>query len=177
MRGLAREHQSFVPAQENNDGAAEIHGHERQHDGRDHAPDDERVPFPLPDAADQTNGMVAEVLELQSRKWELARVEQMNAELDEGNEEQEVERRDYVRADLRCQLVKTENPRQQDDDDSGETYGWIDAKHHPQREAPSQAARCDAAAEQTKQRPQHAATDELADGLRHEHYPTFDAVL
>lgn len=61
-----------------------------------------------------------------------------------------MERGDYVRADLRGDLVEAEDPGEQDDEQRGKAYGWIDADDHAKSNAPGHAARCDTASELTQ---------------------------
>lgn len=79
--------------------------HEGKQDGGDDSPNDKRVPFPLPDRLDEAHGVVAEMFHLMFVERKLARMKDVHTELDEWNEEQDVQRRDKVRSDLRGDLA------------------------------------------------------------------------
>jgi hypothetical protein len=158
-----------VAAHEQHQAAANIGGEQRQHDGGHQAPHDERVPLPLPNVPDELHGVVRQVLDLMAVEGESAAVEEVDAELDERDEQEQVERGDDMGADLRGELVEAECPGEQDDDDRGESDGRIDADDHAEGEAPGEAARADAAPEEAQERPEDAAADELVDGLGNVH--------
>ena len=139
--------QCAVAAHEDDQGAADVEGQDWHGDGGDEAPDDKGVPLPLPDGVEQAEGVMAEVLELLAVHRKAAGVEEMDAELDEGDEQEQVERGDGVRADLRGYLVEAECPGKQDDKDRGEADRGVDADDHAEGEAPGEAARGDTAAE------------------------------
>ena len=154
-----------MAAHEQDKGAADVMGEQRHGDGGDQSPDDEGVPLPLPDVVKEAEGMVAEVLDLLAREREAAGVEDVDAELDKGDEEQQVKRGDDMGADLRGDLVEAEDPGEDDDEQRGEADGWIDADDHAEGEAPRNAARADAATHLTQERPQDVAAAKLADGF------------
>ncbi len=158
-----------MAAHEDYEGAADVDREQGHGDGGDDGPDDEGVPLPLPDVADETPGMVAEVLDLAAAEWEAAGVEEIDAELDEGDEEKEMDGGDGVRADLGGDLIEAEGPCEHDDDEGGEADGGIDADDHAEGEAPGETAGGDAAAELAQERTQDAAAQELADGFGQEH--------
>ena len=58
------------------------------------------MPFPLPDFANQTQRMMAQMLDLFSVQRQAASMEEMYAQFDERNKQKQVERRDRVRSDL-----------------------------------------------------------------------------
>jgi hypothetical protein len=68
-------------------------------------------------------------------------VKKMYAQFDKWDEKQEVKRRHRMGPDLRGNLIETEGPCKHDDQQRGKANGWVDPDHHPQRQAPSQAAR------------------------------------
>jgi hypothetical protein len=158
-----------VVAHEQDQGAADVEGQDWHGDGGNEAPDDEGVPLPLPDGVDQAQGVVAEMLELLAVHGEAAGVEEVDAELDEGDEQEQVERGDGVRADLRGNLVEAERPGKHHNEDRGEADGGVDADDHAEGQTPGEAARGDAAAELAQQRTEDSAAQELAEGLRDEH--------
>ncbi len=75
-----------VAAQEHNEAVADVVGEDGHRNGSDEAPDDEGVPLPLPDVAEEADGVVAEVLDLAAGEREAVGVEDVDAELDEGDE-------------------------------------------------------------------------------------------
>lgn len=105
MDDWAGVHEGAVAAHEDDEGSAEVVGEDGHGDDGHDGPDDEGVPLPLPDVVEETNGVVAEVFELVPIHGELAGVEQVNAELDEGDEEHEVDGGYGVDTDLRGDLV------------------------------------------------------------------------
>ena len=81
-------------------GASDIDG-EQWHQYRCHdAPHDQRMPFPLPDFVNQTQRMMAQMLDLFSVQRQAASMEEMNAQFDERNKQKQVERRDRVGSHL-----------------------------------------------------------------------------
>ena len=113
--------------------------------------------------------MVAEMLDLLPGERKLVSVEEVDAQLDKGNKEQQVERSHDVGADLRCDLIETKEPGQHDDKERGQANGGVNANDHAESEAPREPARRDAAAHQAQQRTQNVAAAELADGMREHH--------
>lgn len=97
-------------------------------DGCDEAPDDECVPFPLPDCVKQPPRMMAEMFDLMAVQWKAARVKEVYPQLNEGKKQKQVEWRRDVHADLRCDLIQAEDPGEQDHQERGETHGWVDAE-------------------------------------------------
>ncbi len=168
-QGGARAGEDAVAAQKDDEAAADVVREDGHGDGGDDAPDDEGVPLPLPDIADEAEGVVAEVFELLAGEREAVGVEEVDAELNEGDEEEQVERGDDVVADLRGDLVEAEEGREQADEQGGEADRGIDADDHAEGEAPCHAARGDSAAELTEQGAEDAAAEELADGERERH--------
>jgi hypothetical protein len=158
-----------VAAHQQHQGAADVHGEQGHGDGGDDTPDDERVPLPLPDGAEEAQGMMAEVLDLAAGEREAAGVEEMDAQLDEGDKEQQVERRGGVNADLGGDLVEAEGPGEQDDQQRGKPDRGVDADDDAEGETPGETAWRDAAAQLTQERTQDAAAKELADRFGEEH--------
>ena len=116
VEGWGGVEEGAVAAHEDDKAAAEIMGEDGDGDGGDHGPDDQGVPLPLPDVAEEAEGVVAEVLELLAVHGEAVGVEEVDAELNEREEEQEVEGGDGVGADERGDFTKAERPGEQDDD-------------------------------------------------------------
>ena len=141
--------QCLVAAHKDDERATDVVGEDWHEDGGNDAPDDEGVPLPLPDVAEETDGVVAEVLDLLARHGEPVGVEEVNAELDERDEEKDVKRGDEVGADLRGDLVEAEEPREQDHEERGEADGGVDTDDHAEGEAPGDAAWSDSAAKLT----------------------------
>ena len=105
--------------------------------------------------------MMAEVFELAAVHGQAAGVEEMNSQLKEGDEQEQMERRHGVHADLRGDLVQAETPGEEDDQKGGDSDGGADADDHSQCEAPSKTARGDASAHLAQQRAQNSAPDEV----------------
>ena len=89
-------------------------------------------------------------------------MEEVDAELDEGDEEQEMDGGGGVDADLGGDLVEAEDPGDEDDDEGGEADGGVDAEDDAEGEAPGEAARGDAAAEEAEKRAKDFVAEELA---------------
>ena len=54
------------------------------------------MPFPLPDVSDEEPGVVAQVLNLMPVERKTAGMEEMDAQIDEGDKQQQMKRRHYV---------------------------------------------------------------------------------
>ena len=89
-----------MTAHEKHNGAPDIDGEYRHQNGCDDAPHDQRMPFPLPDLVNQAQRMMAQMLDLFSVQRQAACMEEMYAQLDEGNKQEQVERRDRVGSNL-----------------------------------------------------------------------------
>ena len=158
-----------MAAHEQHEGAAQVESEQWHRDGGDDAPDDQGVPLPLPDVVDEAQGMMAEMLELLAVHGQAAGVEEVDAQLDERKNQEQVEWRHGMHANLGGDLVETEGPGEHDDDEGGEAYGWIDADDHAEGEAPGETPGSDAAAHLAEQRAQHPAATELTYGAGNEH--------
>ena len=158
-----------MTAHQNHEAAPDVVSEQGHDDGGDESPDDEGVPLPLPDVAKEVPGMMAEMLDLLPAEWKAMGVEDVDTKLDEGDEEQQMERGDHMVADLRGDLIEAEDPGEHDDEQRGEAYGGVDADDHAEGEAPSEAARGYAAAHLTQQGAQDAAAEELAERSGDEH--------
>lgn len=112
---------------------------------------------------------MAQVLDLAHVHGELARVEEMDSQLDEGDEEKQMNGRRRVKSDLGGDLVEAEGPCQEDYQDGGNANRGVDADDDAQSEAPCNAARGDAAAELTQERAKDLAAEELAKGSGYQH--------
>ena len=97
-------------------------------------------------------------------------MEELYAQLDEGEEEQQVKWGRGVYANLRGYLVEAEDPGEQDDENSRDADRGVDAENDAEGEAPGETARSDAATELAEQRAQDLAAAELADGLEEKHF-------
>lgn len=161
--GGAGVHEGAVAAHENDQAAAKVVGEDGHRDGGDDGPDDEGVPLPLPDVVEEAERVVAEVFELLAVHGELAGVEEVDAELDKGDEEQEVDGGDGVDADLGGDLVEAEAPGDEEDDEGGEAYGGVDSDDEAEGEAPGEAARGNASAEKAEEGAQDFVSEELAE--------------
>ena len=89
-----------MPTHEQYNGAPDIDGEYRHQNGCDDAPHDQRMPFPLPDLVNQAQRMMAQMLDLFSVQRQTASMEEMYAQLDEGNKQKQVERCDRMGSDL-----------------------------------------------------------------------------
>lgn len=158
-----------MAAHEQHQRAAKVCGQKRHRDRGDDAPNDQGVPLPLPDVAEEANGVMAEVFELARAERKAMGVEELDAEFDERQEEEQVDGRGGVDADLRGDLVEPEDPCQQKGEDGREADGRVDAEHEAEGEAPREASRGDAAAELAQQRPKNLAPQELADWAGEKH--------
>lgn len=156
-----------MAAHQQDEAAADVDGEQGHGDGGDDAPDDEGVPLPLPEDADEVQGVVAEMLQLLAVHGKAAGVEEVDAQLDEGQKEEEVERGHGVDTDLGGDLAEAEGPCEQDDEEGADAYGRVDADDDAQGETPCETAGCDAAAEESQQGTQDSAAEELAYGLGH----------
>ncbi len=152
-----------MTAEQKDERSAEEVGKDGEQDDRGDSPDDDGMPLPLPDGVKEAQRMVAEVFKLRARHRELAGVEEVDAEFYEGQEEQQMQRGDEVGADLRGGLAELEGPGEKDDEEGGDADGGIDADDHADGEAPGQATRGDAAAQEAQQRSQGLAAEELSD--------------
>ena len=89
-----------MTAHEQHNGAPDIDGEYRHQNRCDDAPHDQRMPFPLPDLVNQAQRMMAQMLDLFSVQRQAASMEEMYTQLDEGNKQEQVERRDRVGSNL-----------------------------------------------------------------------------
>lgn len=158
-----------MAAHEQDQSATQIEGEQGHSDGGDEAPNDECVPLPLPDFVKEAQGMMAEMLDLMAAERELAGVEEVHANFNEWNEEQQVQRRDDVQADLRGDLIEAEDPGDHGDREGGDSNGGVDADDETERDAPGHAPGGNAAAQLTEQRAEDLAAEEFADGLGDQH--------
>ena len=78
------------------------------------------MPFPLPDIANQSPRMMAQVLKLLPIKGEAPCVKEMNPQLDERKKQEEMKRGHRLCPDLRCHLVETKGPCEQDHHERGD---------------------------------------------------------
>lgn len=104
------------------------------------------MPLPLPNVADETPRMMAEMLDLLPAQRKAASVEEMYAQFNERNKQKQVERRHRMDADLRCNLAETQHPREQDHHERGEPHRRIDSDDYSQCQAPRHTAGCHTAA-------------------------------
>lgn len=158
-----------MPAHQQDKRAAEVDREQRHQDCRDNTPDNEGVPLPLPDVVEETQRMVAEVLELAAIHRQAAGVEEVDAELDERDKQEQMQRRGGMGAYLGGDLVEAEGPGEHDDQQRGEAYGRVDSDNDAQSEAPGEPARRNPATQETEQRAQNPAAEELANSFRDEH--------
>jgi hypothetical protein len=89
------------------------------------APDDECMPFPLPDIANQSPRMMAQVLQLLAIKWKAPCVKEMNTQLEERKKQKEMKRGHRLCPDLRCHLVETKCPCEQNHHDRSDANGRV----------------------------------------------------
>ena len=115
------------------------------------------------------DGVAAEVFDLVAIEGDAAGVEQVDAELDKGDEEQQVQGSHDVEAELRSDLAEAEAPGDQDDEEGGEAYGRIDADDETEGEAPGETARGHAAPEEAEQGAQDFAPQDFAEGVGQVH--------
>lgn len=146
MRCGRRVHQGGMASHEQHQRASQIDCEQRCEDNGNCAPNHQRMPLPLPDVAHHPDGMVAQVMKLLPRKRQAPRAKQMNARLNEWQEQQNMQRRNNVRTNLRSSLAETKEPRDENQQHRGDAYGGIDADHHSQSEAPCKTTWCDASA-------------------------------
>ena len=111
-----------MPAHEQDQGAPEIDGEQRHQDGRYDAPHDQRMPFPLPDFPDEKPRVMAQVLNVSPAKRKAAGMEEVNTNLNEGDEQEEVEGRHGMSANLRGDLIEPEDPRQHDNENGSRAH-------------------------------------------------------
>jgi hypothetical protein len=75
-----------VPSQKDNQCAAQVDSQQGHRYRRNRPPDDERMPFPLPNLVKQSQRMMAQVLQLLSVHWQPARLKQVHPQINERNE-------------------------------------------------------------------------------------------
>ena len=63
------------------------------------------MPLPLPDVVQESERVMAQVLQLLAVQRQLARMKQMDSQLDERDEEQQVQRSHDMRPNQGCQLA------------------------------------------------------------------------
>ena len=158
-----------MAAHHDDQAAAEIVGKQRHGDGGDDTPDDEGVPLPTPDLVEHDDGVVAEVLDLATVEGDAAGVKEMDAELDKGDEEQQVQGSHDVEAELRSDLAEAEAPGDQDDEEGGEAYGRIDADDETEGEAPGETTRGYTASEEAEEGAKDFAPEDFAEGVGQVH--------
>lgn len=100
VHGGARTDQSSMTTHQQHQGAPDIHGKQGHHNRSHNAPDDKCVPLPLPDVANQTQRMMAQMLELLSVQRKAASVKEMYTQLNEWNKQKQVEWRHRMCTDL-----------------------------------------------------------------------------
>ena len=97
--GAGLQKSAMATHQEDN-GAADIDGEYRNQNRCDYAQHDQGMPLPLPDFVNQTQRMMAQMLDLFAVQRQAASMEEMYTQLDEGNKQEQVERRDRVGSNL-----------------------------------------------------------------------------
>ena len=112
---------------------------------------------------------MAEMLDLLPAQRKSTSVEEIDAQLNEGDKEKQMERCYGVGPNLRCDLIETEDPREHDDEEGSDSNRRVYPENYAQGQAPCQTAGRHPAAELTKQRTQDPASTELADELGHKH--------
>lgn len=127
------------------EGAADLEGEQRGDDGGAEEPKDEGVPLPLPEEMGEAEGMaVAEVKDFGLGHGQAMGMEDDDAGVNEGKEEQPLQGGHDVDADLGGDVVETEGPGEQEHDDGGGAEEGIDADDEGDGEAPAEAAGGDA---------------------------------
>ncbi len=63
-------------------------------------------------------------------------MKEMYPQFDEGDKEKQVEWRYRMCAYLRCDLVETEDPCENEDQKRGDSNGWINSNDHTQCQTP-----------------------------------------
>lgn len=129
---------------EQHQGSANISSEEGHDHNSENGPDHQRVPFPLPDVANHTPGMMAQVFNLSTVERNTSSVKEVNSQIDERDQKKNMEGCDDMHTDLRCKLIKAEHPCKQNDDQSGDAHRGVDPKNYSQRETPSHATGRDA---------------------------------
>ncbi len=108
----------------------DLHSEQRHYDCGHQAPHHQCVPFPLPNFSNQVQGMMAQVLDLVPIQRKPSSMKEMYAQFNERDKEEQVKWRHRMGADLRCDLVETEGPCKQDDQERSNSNGWIDPEDH-----------------------------------------------
>jgi hypothetical protein len=96
------------------------------------------MPFPLPNFLNQVQRMMTQVLDLAPVERKPSSMKKMYAQFHEWDEKQQVERRHRMGSDLRCDLTETEGPCEHDEEERGQSNGWVYSNDHPQCQAPRQ---------------------------------------
>lgn len=112
-------------------GASNVHGEQRHCDCGHKAPHHQCMPFPLPNFSNQVQGMMAQVLDLVPVQRKPSSMKEIYAQFNERDKEEQVERRHRMGAYLRCELIETEGPCEHDDQERGNSNGWIYSDDHP----------------------------------------------
>src|ERR1700761_9099258 len=107
------------------------------------------MPLPLPDFMKQLQWMMTEMLQLLTVHRQSARVKQVDAKLDERDEQQQVQGCHQMCPDQRCELAWSKDQSQKHPKQRRESHSRIDTNPHPQRQAPGQSSRRKAAAKRT----------------------------
>ena len=119
---------------------------------------------------EHNDGVAAEVFDLVAIEGDAAGVEQVDAELNKGDEEQQVEGSHDVKAELRSDLAKAEGPGDQDDQQGGNAYGRIDADDEAKGETPGETTRGDPTAQKAEEWAQNFTPEDFAEGVGHVHF-------
>lgn len=143
-------------------------GQERGEDG----PNDKGVPLPLPEKVDELEGVpVAEVEDVRLGHGEPVGPEEHDAGVDEGQEEQPLERGDDVDADLGGDVVEAEEPSEQEHGDGGHAEKGVDADDDGDRQAPGETPGADPFLEQAQEGSKHLASQKVPGALREGLHP------
>ena len=81
-------------------GSPDVHSKQRHSNRGDDTPHDQGMPLPLPNAANQAPGMVAQVLDLPPVQRKATRVKQVYAQLNKRDKQKQVKRRYRMGTDL-----------------------------------------------------------------------------
>ncbi len=147
-----------MAAQGEHEQAADLkRDHGREQSGED-SPDDQGVPLPLPEQMDELHGVaVAEVQDVGFGHGQAVGAEEDDAGMDEGKEEQPLQRSYHVDADLGGDVVEVEEPGEQEHGDRGGAEEGVDAEHDGDGKAPGEPLGADASFEHAQERAQDAA--------------------
>ena len=155
--------QILVTAHGEHEQSADLERHEWRENGGKAGPDDEGVPFPLPQQVNELERMaMAEVKDIGLGEREALRSEEQDAGVNERQEEEPLQRCNGVNPDLRGDVVEAKHPGQHEHGAGGQAEKRVDPDEQCNGETPREPFGADAFFEQPEQGPEDPASQEVA---------------